>query len=136
MFLWTLFIVVAFVMVFLHDLAIPFLPPNLYLLMGVNFTTSVLSTAIALRRDMPKGNSGPHFMRDIFFPAGDSLDLPRTQMFIWTIVSLGVFAVLFYESWIAGKPSLPDISSGLVALMGLSNGAYLGVKAAAPAKKM
>jgi hypothetical protein len=27
------------------------------------------------------------------------------------------------------KPALPDITSGLVALMGLSNGAYLGVKA-------
>jgi hypothetical protein len=73
--------------------------------------------------------STPNFVQDIFFESPDSLDLPRTQMFIWTLVSLGVFVVSVVSSF-SSTPKLPDIGLGLVALMGISNGAYLGAKAA------
>ncbi len=72
----------------------------------------------------------PDFVKDIFFDGKkNSLDLPRTQMFVWTIVSLCYFAIKLIQSSIHGTPSLPDIPAGLVVLMGVSHGAYIGTKA-------
>jgi hypothetical protein len=90
-----------------------------------------VSTAIATHKGVTNKGDPPDFIKDIFFESDDSLDLPRTQMFIWTIVSLGVFTVMLIENYSGGnlKATLPYITSGLVALMGLSNGAYLGAKA-------
>jgi len=51
-------------------------------------------------------------------------------MFIWTIISLVTFAILLIKSFEGTPTQLPDIKSGLVALMGISNRAYLGAKAA------
>lgn len=79
----------------------------------------------------------PDFFRDIFLDNENTLDLPRTQMFIWTIVILiaNIFEFLKgYQS--GGYPSqLINVGDGLLILMGVSNGAYLGVKAAAEKKQ-
>jgi hypothetical protein len=131
-YLWTFFILIGFVAVFASTGEIPTIAPNLYLLMGVNLTSAVVSTAIANQKGIPKNGNPSDFIKDIFFESDDSLDLPRTQMFVWTVVSLGVFTVKLIDSYsgINTNPALPDITSGLLALMGLSNGAYLGAKAA------
>jgi hypothetical protein len=128
MYLWTFFVIIGFLAVFLSILKIPEIPQNLCLLMGVNLAASVTSTAITTWRREKKHKGQPDFVKDIFFENEDSLDLPRTQMFAWTIVSLLVFVIMLIKTCIDGKPSLPDIPIGLVAVMGLSHGAYLGVK--------
>lgn len=86
-------------------------------------TPAPTTTAVTAAVKIP-----PNFMNDIFFDSPDSLDMPRTQMFVWTVVSIGTFIVLLYQSF-DSIPKLPGISEGLVALMGISNGAYLGAKA-------
>jgi len=132
MYLWTVFVIIGFAAVFLATLKFPEIPQNLYLLMGVNLAAAVTSTAITTwKGEVKKRPEGrPDFVKDIFFETEDSLDLPRTQMFAWTIVSLLAFIILLVKTFVDGKPSLPDIPIGLVALMGVSHGAYLGTKAA------
>lgn len=153
MYLWTVVIVVGYFAVFCSTPGIPVIPESLYILMGINFANSVASTAInnikspflpatapaamqgavsqapVAPAPLPAASTPPDFTKDIFFESQGSLDLPRTQMFIWTVVSLGVFVVMLVNSF-GNAPKLPDITTGLVALMGISNGAYLGAKAA------
>jgi hypothetical protein len=104
----------------------------LSLLIGINVAAAVTSTGITYWGNvaMQKSTKGPDFVKDIFFESETSLDLPRTQMFIWTIVSITIFTVAVIDTIRRGEPMLPDIPKGLVALMGLSHGAYLGTKAA------
>jgi uncharacterized integral membrane protein len=144
-YLWTIFVVVAFGGFFMATLKIPDITTNLGLLMGVNLSSAVISTAITTWKKTPtqgtplvtEKKDDPDFVKDIFFESKDSLDLPRTQMFIWTVISLLVFSVMVItdfinktSTFVDGKFSLPDIPVGLVALTGLSQGAYLGTKAA------
>ncbi len=68
----------------------------------------------------------------------DMLDLGKFQMFWWTVIALGLYLFMIlsalatgqYCETISGKQvcSLPEISSTIVALMGLSQGAYLATK--------
>lgn len=164
MYLWTVAAIMGYWAIFASTGKFPVIPETLYMLMGVNFATSVASTALNTIKAPPsqaaaataataattpvevaaasevvalaaavavRASSPPDFIKDIFFESKDgkiqnSLDLPRTQMFIWTVISLGTFAVLLIKS----PTELPEIKSGLVTLMGISNGAYLGAKAA------
>lgn len=142
MYLWTVLILVAFVAVALAKLELPDIPSNLYILMGINLAAAVGSTAIHTAKTaepqamstttapVPEGK--PDFVADIFFESGGkaSVDLPRTQMFVWTIIIAVGFIVLSINEFGAGKPILPDVPTGVLALMGISHGAYLGSKAA------
>lgn len=133
MYLWTVVVVIGFAAVFLSNLKFPKIYDNLYLLMGVNLAASVTSTAIfyGKKNGVKMPPDQPDFVKDIFFGSKKiSLDLPRTQMFAWTIVSLCFFAIMLIKSFVDGKPELPDIPFGLVVLMGVSHGAYIGTKAA------
>jgi hypothetical protein len=129
MYLWTFAVVIGYGAVFGYNFAPPDIPATLYMLMGVNVSATVASTAINTVRNEAVKQSEPDFWKDIFFESEASLDLPRTQMFVWTLISLCVFFFLLCQSLATKK--LPDIPSGLVVLMGVSQGAYLGSKAAA-----
>lgn len=133
MYLWTYAVVIGFGAVFMHGYkgTVPDIPASLYMLMGVNVAATIASTAINTARNEKVNKIEPDFWRDIFFESKSSLDLPRTQMFVWTIISLGVFFFLLCKSLAADNLTLPDIPTGLIALMGISHGAYLGTKAAA-----
>jgi hypothetical protein len=50
-------------------------------------------------------------------------------MFLWTIIILAGHILTFWDTFDSG-PELQDIKPGLLTLMGVSNGVYLGVKAA------
>jgi hypothetical protein len=142
MYLWTGLVLDAFVAVALARLEFPDIPQNLYLLMGINFAAAVTSTAIYTVKPaqppatpataMPAPGPQPNFVADIFFESGDkaSIDLPRTQMFLWTIIIALGFVVLTINRFVVGNPILPDVPTGVLVLMGISQGAYLGSKAA------
>jgi hypothetical protein len=132
MYVWTVWVVIAFAQVAFATLTFPVVPENLAILMGINGTTTVISTAITDigKLKLAKPAEQPVFFRDIFLDASGTLDLPRTQMFIWTIVILVTHMVIFWKGFLAGRPNLPEVSGGLLILMGVSQGAYLGVKAA------
>ena len=140
MYLWTVLVLIGFSAVAFAKLEFPNIPQNLYILMGINLAAAVTSTAIHTVKTqpistsvstMPALNSLPNFVSDIFFESGNkaSVDLPRTQIFLWTIVIAIIFVSMVINGFVVSSPSLPDVPSGLLALMGISNGAYLGAKA-------
>jgi hypothetical protein len=130
-YIWTVWIVIAFVQVAFSTYSLPSIPQNIAILMGINGFTSALSTAITdtdkLKRFQAKESD---FFRNIFLDSKGTLDLPRTQMFIWTFVILVMHISIFFNNFMLGRYEIPNIDSGLLILMGVSNGAYLGVKAA------
>jgi hypothetical protein len=134
MYLWTVAVIMGFGAVFMYKglYTISNIPESLYILMGVNLASTVASTAINTVKTQGKTivPGTPNFWNDVFFESTGSLDLPRTQMFVWTIISLCVFFFQLHTLLVNGDPSLPAIPSGLVVLMGISHGAYLGGKAA------
>lgn len=104
-------------------------PDNLYILMGVNVAATVASSAItAAKGTFPRAGK-PNFFRDIFMDSKKTLDLPRVQMFVWTLIILVGYVAVVIEHYRQALPSLPNIPEGLIVLMGLSHGAYLGAKA-------
>ncbi|MBI5178369.1 MAG: hypothetical protein HZA04_03820 [Nitrospinae bacterium] len=150
MYLWTVAVIVTFCASFMAAMKIPDIPETLYMLMGVNLAAAVTSSALASVEEgkattaeapsveaavdqtfpaKPKEEHKPDFIRDIFFDEADSLDLPRTQMFAWTVVSLIAYLVMFLKT--GNGVELPVIPQGLVVLMGVSHLGYLGAKGAA-----
>lgn len=136
-YVWTVWVVIAFAQVAFATLAFPKIPDNVAVLMGISGFTTVLSTAITDTTKLERIDK-PNFFKNIFLDSKGTLDLPRTQMFIWTLVILVIHIVIFLKGYPngnppvpGGKPEIPDVSSGLLILMGVSNGAYLGMKKAA-----
>ncbi len=156
-YLWTIVVAIGFAAVSFATGQFATIPTNLALLIGVNLGAAVASTAITTAKETAAQTASvanvvppiappvspaaplavPNFIRDIFFEAGvpASLDLPRTQMFFWTLVTIVTYVVLFVRHFPPapvsdGFPSMPDVPTGMLALMGVSQGAYLGAKAA------
>jgi hypothetical protein len=127
-YIWTIWVVIAFAYVAFASCSFPTIPENVAILMGINGFTTVLSSAIVDRTKLKASTDPPDFYKNIFLDAKGTLDLPRTQMFIWTIVILAVHMYSFWCKCQSGNPSIPEVSGGLLILMGVSNGAYLGVK--------
>ncbi|MHB8422282.1 MAG: hypothetical protein ACYC9S_03335 [Leptospirales bacterium] len=112
------------------------IPEGLIYLMGLHGVVAITSTGIALQpskqgllKNPQSDPSPPSFFRDIFFRTDDSLDLPRTQMFVWTILILMAYIVMVIHNFAEGHRHLPDIPTSLVALMGTSHLLYVGSKA-------
>ncbi len=61
------------------------------------------------------------------------IDMPRLQMFFFTIIVAIVYCVETYriitEGDMTTSVALPSVDEGLLTLMGISNAAYLGGKA-------
>lgn len=59
----------------------------------------------------------------------DIPDLSKVQLAAWTILAVVVFAVrVVFQLRKDASPSMPDIDSTLMVLMGLGQGAYIGKK--------
>jgi hypothetical protein len=55
---------------------------------------------------------------------GDTVDLDRLQIVVWTLVLGAIFAKSVYTDL-----AMPDFDNSLLGLMGISSGTYIGVKA-------
>lgn len=107
------------------------LPANLLALMGISAGSAV--TAASTRHLQSKDRvpyDGPHRTWGMLSSESDPqhLSLPKLQVFFWTIVAILIYVVIVWNNFSSGTAALPDPGSGLVALMGISHGAYLGNK--------
>ena len=127
--LWFMVVVISWGAVSWANRRLYPVPENLYILMGVNATAAVASSAITATKGFSPRAAKPNFFKDVFLDSRKTLDLPRTQMFVWTIIILVGYLSVLVEHYQQGLPSLPNIPEGLIALMGISHGAYLGTKA-------
>ena len=141
-FLWTIVILFAFTLVsflrgFAGDLNQVAVPNNLLILMGLSVATPVVSTAISSTKypntttsfGPPKKLPGYSSM----LQENDKPSLTRFQMFLWTGVSILFFLFHLFSNIAASldnvdKLSLPNVDDLMVALMGISQGAYIGGK--------
>jgi len=69
----------------------------------------------------PQASQGP--IKDILTETGVGISFHRFPMFIWTLVLVVLFIVSVWN-----RLSMPEFSATMLALMGISNGTYLGFK--------
>ncbi|MDQ3805837.1 MAG: ABC transporter C-terminal domain-containing protein [Acidobacteriota bacterium] len=69
----------------------------------------------------PQASQG--LIKDILTDTGVGISFHRFQMFVWTLVLVVLFVVSVWN-----RLSMPEFSATLLALMGISNGTYLGFK--------
>jgi hypothetical protein len=60
----------------------------------------------------------------------ENLSVAKLQMFAWTLAVIAIFAIIVVGNVLSNKIELPDIGVDLLALMGISHGAYIGNKIA------
>lgn len=103
---------------------------NLLGLMGISGGSYVVAKTIrTMQEPVPKERPMPR-TRGLFSQerAPDKLSVVKLQMTAWTLVSLMIYVVVVAINFSSNKPELPDIGSGLLTLMGISHGVYVGDK--------
>ena len=81
-----------------------------------------IDTLLEQKQGLMKGASTDSFLRDVLETSA-GISLHRFQMLIWTLVLGLIFVATVYRTL-----SMPDFSSTLLGLMGISSGTYLGFK--------
>jgi hypothetical protein len=133
---WTVIIVSSFVYVYIdatpQTYAAPVLADVNLILLGIAAGTTVASTVIDGSQKDAQNGSIPQqdypsegFLRDIISDE-NGVSIHRLQNVIWTII-IGVI----YIAYVAAKSKMPDeqvITTQLLILMGISSGAYIGLK--------
>lgn len=125
------------------------IPPELWLLMGINTTSLVASPIIKstkqdvdglLKNKNPEDAEWSDLFRGEETANANRLDLGKVQMFYLTLIIAFAYAVqimtqlsqlgpLNPTGLSEGFQNFPAISSGMVALLGVSNAGYLAYKA-------
>jgi hypothetical protein len=116
------------------------IPSQLWILLGISTTSAVAAPVVlgmkgaALDTNAING----HGWRDIFYGDdtgnADQVDVSKVQQFFFTVVLVGVYAINIgsvLASAIASSSMLtfPPLDSGFIAIMGVSQTAYIAYKA-------
>ncbi len=122
-------------------LALPTIPLNLLVLMGLSVTTAAASQGITIAY-LQQGALDEEDQSSLTQNRDGRQDLSKVQMLIFTLIAVGVYMVTFvrfvgngcYGSGPTmalcgtGGVALPDIDAALLVLMGVVQGGYLGSK--------
>ena len=122
---WFFLVIVAYVFMWLINDELDTITESVLALIGIGAATAIGSTMI----DKNKTQTAPEaadvsrgFVKDVLSDA-DGISLHRFQMFVWTLVLGVIFVASVYETL-----SMPEFSTTLLGLMGISSGTYLGFK--------
>jgi hypothetical protein len=123
---WFTLVIVAYVFMWMINDELDTITESVLALIGIGAATAIGATMI----DKNKTQSGEAvtpiatrgFIRDVLSDA-DSISLHRFQMFIWTLVLGVIFLASVYKNL-----AMPEFSTTLLGLMGISSGTYLGFK--------
>lgn len=141
-FLWTAVCIFAFVAVWVrlwmkdHTAVSLELAQNLMLAMGFTVVTAatakgVTSSYVATGR-VTKGaaSSGRPSLRDLVTGDDGAPDMAKVQMLSWTFIAVVTYLLTIGGTLYGGVADhkLPDIPEQLMILMGIGQGAYLGLK--------
>lgn len=107
-------------------------PVNLLALMGISVAVPLAAAGKTNRMKKIKKQDDSKAFGSMFLNLNGKLDLARLQMFLWTIIGIGIYLHTVFDEVFTLTASeqlfLPDVASILVFLMGLSQAAYLGQK--------
>jgi hypothetical protein len=136
MWLWTFVAVGSFVAVCVAKWTFVDVPPNIIILMGLSQGTFLGAKLITINQLGPDASgsrarfgitTAAHPSLLDLFSDQNGMSLSKFQMFAWTLVAIGLY-ITFLVSTLGGPKSaitMPDIPSGMLGLMGISQGAYL-----------
>ncbi len=143
LFLWTVVIVFAFlfmaIIMLQHGISPPVKSlntPMLLTLLGISVGSPIISNSISSAK-YASSNPGkppkPLYQFSTMLEEGKKPSITRFQMFIWTWIAIIVFFISITNTINSDLNSIsqlnvPDVDPVLVALMGISQAAYLGGK--------
>ena len=124
------------------------IPPNVLTALGLSLGTTAAAAGITSSRVARNPRHKTHSPRSaltfaaLFEDDEGNPDLAKTQLMVWTFVSLGVYIVATVDAVArtlaatngSALPALPDIDTTLLVLSGIGQGAYLATKVASTPK--
>ena len=123
---WFFLVIVAYVFVWLINDELDTITESVLALIGIGAATAIGATMIDKSKTdkQPAAADYPSrgFIKDVLSDA-DDISLHRFQMFVWTLVLGVIFVASVYKNL-----SMPEFSTTLLGLMGISSGTYLGFK--------
>ena len=118
------------------------IPNNLLLLSGMSgltfagakgITTAKIDAALVAGHGNPKTAGVPNFWKDLLQNDFGVFDLGDFQMFVVTLLAIGMYAVTVFHAFeiiqISQTTALPNVDTTILASFGLGQGAYLTKKA-------
>lgn len=118
---WFAIVFASFVFLWLVTGQLPSVSPQALALMGISGATTVVAVGISNGREVAPGREGV-FFHDILADAG-GVAIQRLQMVVMT-AALGIMFLIE----VATELAMPEFDGSLLTLMGLSAGAYVGMK--------
>lgn len=118
---WFAIVFASFVFLWLVTGQLPSVSPQALALMGISGATTVVAVGITNGREVAPGSEGV-FFHDILADAG-GIAVQRLQMVVMT-AALGIMFLI----QVATELTMPEFDGSLLTLMGLSAGAYVGMK--------
>ena len=123
---WFTLVIVAYVFVWMINDELDTITESVLALIGIGAATAIGAAMIDKNKEQ-KATAIPDvpsrgFLKDVLSDA-DSISLHRFQMFVWTLVLGVIFIASVYKNL-----SMPEFSTTLLGLMGISSGTYLGFK--------
>ncbi len=122
---WTVVIAMSYVYIWVSTGDVPALTGSTLILLSISITTTAGARLVDKRRNddpalIPKSSGS--FFEDIL---SDDLgySVHRCQMFLWTVI----LGIIFIKS-VVSQQMIPQIDESLLGLMGISSGAYIGLK--------
>ena len=132
LFFWTLLFMVAYIFICFKTDSLPDIPTSVLIIIGISVTTTGASSLI----DSKAKNATPidpeakseGFFADILSD-GSSINIQRFQNVAFNVI----FGILFLQKALSDH-LLPDFDQNVLILLGLSSGAYAGLKTTEKAK--
>jgi hypothetical protein len=123
---WTTLVIAAFI----YTLVLTDMPSgfndSILLMLGISLTTTGAATTIDSRfKQKHKGITKAHtyFIQDLLTSDGNNYSVQRIQVFAWNVV-LGLYFIVYTIN----NKSMPEFSSTLLFMAGISSASYVGAK--------
>jgi hypothetical protein len=121
---WTILIAASLAFLFMVTWNENVIPTGALVLMGISFGSSLLAAQADGGAQFQKSTG--NFIKDLL-ESGNGPEFHRFQMILFTIILMVIFVVK-----VANTLVMPEFDATLLALMGISSGAYIGFKLREP----
>lgn len=121
--IWTLVIVGSIGYIFSTTGELPVISGSTWILLAISIGTTTGASIIGFApQNVAQLNESKNWLTDILSD-NNGMSIHRFQMLVWT-----VFLVVYFICRVYMNLDLPQLGNELLALMGISNGTYLGLK--------